>query len=361
MKRALTLIAGAAIAGVPVMAAHGAEPAPIPERQVSSFRAIVLGPDEVNAVWWSGHDRIGTRVVGTHAAGARSVVSGATTIRVGAPEEPGVITRRRYVAEPDGGTPYDPLLSNGVASLWAHHRAGDPVFSEAKVGRALSLRARVPIARNVCSGARSGVRIFDLHPKTLLPLRITTKLRGRRREVTFYRYANINRRQPPGAFRFGPRGDAPFAVDNGFRRTSPRAAAARLGYTPSLPQNLPDGFRLESSGWAPRGATLGPEGTIAPRPRLFAAVYARGVERIDLTIRRAAPGDWSDSPLGRECRPLTTSATTVRGVPATYAISHEIPPHLYWREGSLIYTLVGPFPEETLRQIAESMTPVSVP
>jgi len=358
VKRALTLFAGAAIAGVPVMAAHAAEPSPIPQRQVSSFRAIVLGPDEVTAVWWSGHDRIGTRVVGTHAVGARTVVLGAS-IRVVTPGQSPQITRRRYVAEPDGGTTYDPLLADGVASLWARHRAGDPVFTDARVGRARSLRARVPIARNQCSGDPSGVRIFDLHPRTLLPLRITTKLRGRRQEVTLYRYANLNRRQPAGAFRLRGGVGRPTIVDDGFRRTSPSAAAARLGYTPSLPRDLPDGFRLASSGWAPRGATIGPEGTIAPRRGLFAATYTRGVEHIDLTIRRAAPGDWTDPPLGRECRPLDTSGTTVRGVPATYAISHEIPPHLYWREGPFIYTLVGPFPEETLRQIAESMAPVS--
>jgi hypothetical protein len=360
MKRVLTLVAGAVIVSVPIVPAHAAEPAPIPERQVSSFRAVVLDTGEVNIVWWSGHDRIGTKVVGTHAAGARSVVSGATE-GFFTPGERASIIRRRYVAAPDGGSIYDPLLVDGLASLWARHRDGKPVFTKARVGGAPSLRARVPIARNACSGDPSGVRIIDLQPRTLLPLRITTKLRGQRQEVTRYRYANLNRAQPRGAVRLGGGVGRPRIDNDGFRRTSPRAATARLGYTPSLPRDLPDGFRRKVSGWAPRGRMLGAEGTIPPRPKLFAALYARGVERIDLTIRRAAPGDWIGSPLGRECRPLSEAKTTVRGFPATYAISHEIPPHLYWREGRLLYTLVGPFPKETLREIAESMAPVSGP
>ena len=353
-------IAATVIAAVPAAAAHSAPSPPIPQKPVFSYRAWISDSAGSTVVWWSGPDRIATRGTRGQVFGARTVVSGATERSIFAAGEPGALTRRRFVASPDGFSLIDPLGA-GVASLWARHRAGRKVFARARIGRQQTLRARVRVAANQCAGLRAGVRIFDLHRRTLLPLRIITQLRGEPRRIIRHRYSRINARQPRGAFAPPRVGRGAFRRDDRFRRAAPRETVSHLGYLPSLPRDLPAGFRLKVTGWAPRGALLGAEGSIPPRPKMFGALYTRGVERVDLTIRRAAPGDWPGPPLGRECRPLSTAATTVSGVPATFGISPEIPPHLYWRDGRLLYTLSGPFAKQTLRRIAESMKPVSGP
>ena len=47
------------------------------------------------------------------------------------------------------------------------------------------------------------------------------------------------------------------------------------------------------------------------------------------------------------------------GVPATFGIGPEIPPHLFWRDGAVLNTVSGPFPAATLVEIAESLTPIA--
>jgi hypothetical protein len=164
-----------------------------------------------------------------------------------------------------------------------------------------------------------------------------------------------------GAFRpLRPRGDV-FRDDQGFRRTSPARAAASLPYAPLLPGAVPAGFRLAVSGWAPRSGITGPEGSIPPRPSLFQAVYARGWERLELTMRRSGGRDWPGDPFAGECARVTARTVTVRGVPATFGIGPETHPHLFWREGGVLLTLSGPFPAETLVAVAGSLAPVAAP
>ena len=50
---------------------------------------------------------------------------------------------------------------------------------------------------------------------------------------------------------------------------------------------------------------------------------------------------------------------TVRGARGTFGVGTLIRPHLYWREGGVLLTLSGPFPAETLVQVADSLAPVT--
>ncbi len=58
---------------------------------------------------------------------------------------------------------------------------------------------------------------------------------------------------------------------------------------------------------------------------------------------------------------MTTTPVTVHGVPATFGVGPEVRPHLFWREGGVLLTLSGPFPAETLVQVADSLAPVARP
>ncbi len=120
---------------------------------------------------------------------------------------------------------------------------------------------------------------------------------------------------------------------------------------------MPSGFGLSTSGWAPRSNITGPEGSNPRHRELFAAVYRRGWERIDVTQRLGAA--FPNDPFGFECGVLRTQRVTIDGVQGTYGEGPEIVPHLYWRAGGVVHTVSGPFPRATLVEIAESLEPVS--
>jgi hypothetical protein len=270
----------------------------------------------------------------------------------------GVILRRDFPASPDGFPSFD-ILDPSLEVLLGRARAGTSVLRPATLGGRTTLRGRLRLGPNDCAGLRGGVKTIDLNPRTLLPLRILTQRAGDLSQTQRIRYLSVNRALPAGAFRAVRVGPNPFREDRGFRRTGPARAAQNLSYTPQLPTTLPAGFRRAVTGWAPRSAIVGPEGSIPPRNDLFAAVYTRGWERIALTQRRAKAGDWTTDPFAGECRPLSTVPVDVNGVEATFGIGPETAPHLFWRRGPVLYTLSGPFPKRTLSEIARSLQPVA--
>ena len=146
--------------------------------------------------------------------------------------------------------------------------------------------------------------------------------------------------------------------NEGFRRASPAVAATHLSYRPRLPSALPEGFSLAVSGWAPRSAVTGPEGSMPRRRELFAGVYLRGHERIEVTQRLAAGRGWVADPFGFECGVQYSERARVKGRPARFGIGPEIPPHLFWRRGRLLFTVSGPFPKRDLLAIANSLAPI---
>ena len=127
-----------------------------------------------------------------------------------------------------------------------------------------------------------------------------------------------------------------------------------------MPTALPPGFELAVSGWAPRGSRTGPEGSIPPHRELFAAVFRRGFERIDIT----AAARVGQRRRGRPARSAPNASSTSPSAPAsaasaaTYGAGPQTVPHLYWRSGRLLHTISGPYPKATLVRIAESLRPL---
>jgi len=268
-------------------------------------------------------------------------------------------TVRAYPAAPDGFGGLD-LLRVPLASVLGRARAGTLALRPVRVGGRAALRAVFPVPANDCAALRPGKSTVDLDRATLLPLQAVTRRPGSPPEVLRMEVRRVGAALPSRLFRpLPPRGDED-VVDQGFRRTGPAGSAARLPYARLLPATVPDGFALAVSGWAPRSAITGPEGSIPARPDLFQAVYARGWERLELTMRRAAGGrDWPADPFAGECARVTTRTVTVRGVRATFGIGPGTRPHLFWREGGVLLTLSGPFAAETLVAVAGSLAPAA--
>lgn len=268
----------------------------------------------------------------------------------------GSVTRNMFAAQPDAApAPFD-RYGALTSYVVARARGGQLTLAATTLGGRAAWRAEVDLPANECAGLTPRrVRIW-LARRTLLPLRVVERTRAdqRVRLVTTYTYSRFNHRPPSAPFAPPPLGPAPLRINRGFLRTAPARASGPLPYIPRLPSVLPAGFELAVSGWARRSGVTGAEGSIASLPWLFAASYRNGLDRIDVT-QRVSTKDWLDDPFGGECQPLTTEPVMINGIAATYGIGQNTVPHLYWRDGPLLYTVSGPYPRDDLVTIAASL------
>ena len=327
---------------------------------VDSYRVVAQprqGPAETVTI--KGADRFRVRSVDGRLTFLD--VGRAGTERIAAtPTGDGSILRNQFAAQPDGfaRTGFERYQSP-VAYILGQARGGALTLSPVTLTGRAALRAEVDIPANDCAGLPARrVRVW-LSQRTLLPLRVVERAQsnGRIVDATNYTYRLLNAPLPAATFAPPPVGRRPFRSNDRFIRTSPAAASGPLPYVPRLPSVLPPGFTLAISGWAPRSGITGPEGSIAPFPWLFAATYRRGQERIEVT-QRVATRNWPADPFGGECQPLRTEAVTINGLSATYGTGQSTVPHLYWRDGPLLYTVSGPYSRDDLIAIAASLQKV---
>ena len=343
---------GLALALVAVAAGSPFAGGPEPSTVVDSFRAQAQTPRGIESIVWQGPESLAVR----GKAGDLVEVDG--RLVYGATEAgPGLVERRRFPARPDGYS--DLHRFRGVAEfVLAQARGGTRRLTETTLAGRPALRTAVPLRANECAGLAAGRVTIWLDRETLLPLRLVEERAGRRRQVTSYRYSDLNAALPPSAFAPPDAGERPARADLGFVRAAPAHAAGPLSYTPSLPELLPPGFELAVSGWARRSGITGSEGSNPPSRELFAAVYRRGWETIEVTQRLAAPQPWLSDPFGAECTFEHVEKASLGSVTATYGAAPEIVPHLYWRRGRFLFTVSGPFPKPDLVAIAASLRPL---
>jgi hypothetical protein len=350
-----TAVALAALIATPASALAAAVDV-APSVAVERFEARVTAAEGSSLLRWGGPERFAAVPRGAGPPLERIVRNGGSeTSSFGGG---GSVVRRTFAASPDGYTVLD-IVDPSVETFLARVRAGTIATTPGRIGARATIRGTIRLGPNDCAGLRGGVKTLELDAATLIPLRIVTRRSGARTQTLALRNLRVNPVLPAGTFApLRPRGGV-FRDDQGFRRVGATRAAGLLPYAPELPATLPSGFRLATAGWAPRSAITGPEGSVPARPSLFAAVYGRGVERIEVTQRRAVGGDWPEDPFGGECRPLAVTAVTVGGLPATYAAGAETGPHLFWRDGAVLHTVSGPFPAEDLVVVADSLAPVA--
>jgi hypothetical protein len=329
---------------------------PAPTVAVESFRATVTtsyGSAEV--AWRAPEDWVARRSAEN---GGDVAELGAVTVYGATPGYPGSIVKRTFAAQPDGYSEAD-VLRTIADHVLGEARGGRLELRRDRAGGRPAWKARFALAANECAGAPKGTGELWLDRETLLPLRYVERRQGREAAVWRYAYRDVGADLPGALFARPKLGDKPLVRDLGFVRRAPARPAGSLSYVPLLPSLVPEGFELAVSGSAPLSGRTGPEAS-NPRYRdLFAAVYRRGFERIEITQRAARSGGWPSDPFGAECQRLREEQVTVRGADAVFATAPGATPHLYWRKGKLLFTVSGPFPKDDLVAIAESLAPLA--
>ncbi len=357
MRSLVALLAASGVALVVVAPGAEAEPfagGPHPQTVARSFRAVEQGPALVVLLSWEEPESLAIRQ-GAQVS-RRPFIVERNGVTYDAPGLPGEVARRTFAARPDAHSFLEELTAFSDFVL-ARARAGKRRLAAGTTAGEASWTTSFRLPANDCAGRAAARITLSLSRETLLPLRVRERVR---RDVNTFRwtYSVVNDDLPASEFATPRLGARPFRVDRGFRRTAPASAASRLSYAPKLPTTLPPGFDLAVAGWAPRSERTGAEGSVPRRRELFAAVFRRGFERIDVTQRLAGGRSWEGDPFAVECGSEYAERAMIRGVRGWYGIGPEIPPHLYWRRGRVLYTVSGPFPKRDLLAIARSLAPV---
>ncbi len=335
-----------------------ASPAPTPSVVVKSYAASVTERRGTSTLVWKSPEWASYRLgPGT---------DGVPFVRRGGVEfygryQPGNqgggrVVRNTYAARPDTFSETWAQLQDPVDVVLGRARARTLKLASTQINGRPAWRGSIALPLNECGGLPRGTGTVWLARGTLLPLQITS--RRAQTESISLEYRAVNTPIPAALFAPPALGKHPTRLNQGFIRTTPARADAKVSYQAKLPSSLPDGFKLAVSGWAPRSARTGPEASNPRYAQLFAAVYRRGWEHIDVTQRVAGKTGWIDDPFGFECGSEQASAVDVGGAKATFASGAEIVPHLYWRSGRVLYTVSGPFPAATLAAVARSLEPV---
>ncbi|MEZ5100806.1 MAG: hypothetical protein R3C15_13605 [Thermoleophilia bacterium] len=348
-----------ALAVLALLVPHGTAPPPPlePTLVADTFRAVVVTDLDTNGLVVGGPELVAYRPLSTASGGIPVIESGGTRAEVPTGDYTGYVVQQRFAALPDAYSIVDVLPS--TAFVLGRARGGKAPLARTTLKGRPALHASYPLGPNACAGIRGGRGELWLDPATLLPLR-QVEVRGRQVRRTTVRYQDVGAPIPASAFAIPSLpGETP-DQDDGFRRTSPAEAAAHLSYTPLLPASVEPGFALAVTGWAPRSPRNGPEGANPRHRELFAAVYRRGHERIDVTMRLArGAGSFPNDPFGSECGFQFEERATVRGLAARYATGPGLVPHLTWRDGPVLLTVSGPLPKRALVAIAASLAPAS--
>lgn len=355
MAARLALVGLVALVALTMAAGAGAQPfsgAPRATTPAMSFRAEGRLFDEPTVISWQSPERYAERP-GRLPAAPTHVERDGTRYVAETPEANGAVDRRLFAAEPDGFSQLEFALRY-VDFVLARARSRRLALRATRLRGVPAWRARFGLHANDCAGLPRGSATVWLSRATLLPLRLDVR-RGPRFSSDGLTYRDVNERLPASDFATPDVGSQPQRRDDGFRRTSVAAARQRLSYRPRVPSALPNGFALAVAGWAPRSGVTGAEGSNPPFRELFAAVYRRGIERIDVTQRLWRPGGWANDPFGGECLFQYTERVPLGRIRATYGIGPETEPHLYWRQGRVLYTVSGPFPRRDLVAIAASL------
>lgn len=264
----------------------------------------------------------------------------------------------RYQSEPDGIIGPDDLGLKLARFAVTEARAGKLTLTPDVMGGRAVFRVDIDLPANTCRKLAEGTATLWMTRTTLLPRRLEVERDGKTTTWS-YRFGAFNQGFQIGILDPPALGSKPALASNGFRRRTPAVAGGPLPFVPQLPQMLPSGFKLVSSGWAPRGSRTG-AGAVNKRDQfLFSAVYAKGWERIEVTQRVATNGTWKKDPFSRTCLAMAPGRTTVGTRPAHYAIGTEITSHLWWREGGILHTVSGPYGKQDLQAIALSLKKIA--
>ena len=197
--------------------------------------------------------------------------------------------------------------------------------------------------------------------ETGFPLLVRTTLHGDFRSELRVESLRVNQALPANVFelRFQP-GREVLRSDDGFRRVSLAAAAARVGYPPLVPDALPRGYRLAEIA-AARTSRAAPTATNPPSRGVVSLSYRRGFDQLIVTTRRrgSPSAHWNDpfavTGLPSRSKPVRIDAGALKGATAEVVIDARSIPHLWAVTGKLVVTVSGDANEFELIQVVRSL------
>lgn len=148
--------------------------------------------------------------------------------------------------------------------------------------------------------------------------------------------------------------------DQGFDRVELDDVKAFVGYAPLVPSWLPEGYELADVTAAREGGPTGSEGMNPQASGVVSLVYRRGFDRIVLSTRLAAPGDWSDPLATGEGfvdlpEQIRLERGALSGVEANLLIVPLAIPHVWALTDDLLVTVAGDLNRDELLRVAESL------
>jgi hypothetical protein len=153
-------------------------------------------------------------------------------------------------------------------------------------------------------------------------------------------------------------------INAGFRRTSLEGAGRAAGYSPLVPTQLPQGFRLARVVFAPHSQPTGEEGGVGNPPSrdVISLAYRRGFDVIIVTTRRTGsdPSAWKDplqvsSVAATTPDPVAFTSGALAGQSGYAVIAPDEFPHVWTAGPKLVVTIAGTVDRADLLKVANSL------
>ncbi|MEM7285522.1 MAG: hypothetical protein AAF480_04150 [Actinomycetota bacterium] len=156
-----------------------------------------------------------------------------------------------------------------------------------------------------------------------------------------------------------------FTYDQGFQRTTLDQVEGLVGYTPIVPNTVPEGYAVDAVAVAPGQSEnfTGAEGSNPPSVDVVHIRYRNGWRTFTTTTRRVGdqPQFWIDPFSGEgqfyELLDAEVTGAYFTGQIAELSTAPETVPHLWVRGGDLVFTVTGPLRDFELGDIVNSLEP----
>jgi hypothetical protein len=291
---------------------------------------------------------------------------------------------RRGVAlgYPDQGPANWVLEREVAATVRALVTTADSAVDEVRYDGRDAWELDTPVRANALSEMSGDRQQITVDQRTGLPVRIVETRQGRLvKELRLEKLVVDSDVSAADYTVTAPPGVEMTVTDIGWRRVTAAEAAARAGYAPLLPTDVPDGFQLAQVVYGDQTGPTGVEGSNPQTRRAVGALYRRGLDVLLVTTRLrdvegGVPADarqrcgraclagsqWTDplaSGEGFQDDPeeLVLKGGALDAAPAQLLVDPRTTPHLWALTPTLVVTVSGDLSRAELLSVAQSLTP----
>ncbi len=273
------------------------------------------------------------------------------------------IYKKKYPVLPESDEPLEVTGFNTALNAFALAKTRYSTVTNEELNGVLTSKVFWKVTES-CSGEGKGTDAVWIDQSTNLPVRVL-RTRGTNTNQRDFSYSSLNEDIEDAAFAFpGPEGHPVDTIDDSrFRRRRLLRPNSVVRFTPRYPTWLPHGYELSIAGYARKSGYVGASEAEIPRMKGFvAARWNRGIERIDLTMRKspsqAVTVQWLQrSPFSMPC----SNVVKVRKIGFSgegrgkLAISDNWMPVMWWHQNGVLYTLTGSVSPGELVKVAKSL------